>query len=122
MTRSTGGHTLVIRGQRLRSRRGDLMDGGVRSGVRCRLRNGGPCGRVRSGRPCGRVSSGSPDVGIDVRRGSRAGVRRHRYDAAHRHNVPRGIANSQRATGCLRTADSQSNAEHARCTGCDQLG
>lgn len=115
-----------MRGQGLRSRPRDLMDSGVRRGVRSRVGHCGPCGRVRNGGPCGRVRHGSSDqvlgVGVDVRRGPRAGVRGHRDDAAHLHNVPRGIANSQRATGCLRTADGQNNAEHARSTGCDQLG
>jgi hypothetical protein len=126
--RSTGGRTSVVRGQGLRGRPGDLTDSDVRRSLRCRVSRGvrrGMRDRVRHSGPCARVrhsgSGHAVGAGVGVRRGSSAGMRRRRYDAAYLHNVPGGIANSQRATGCLRTADGQSNAKHARGAGCDQL-
>jgi len=114
--RSTIGPVCVISGQGLRGRPRDLTDSGVHRDVRRGVRRG-PRGRVRD-----RGSGQALSVVVGVRRSSGAGLRGHRYDAADLHNVPRGIMNSQRATGCLCTADGQSKAEHARGAGCDQLG
>jgi len=116
----------VMHGQRLCSGRRDLTDTATRHGsrVRRRVRRGVSRG-VRRGVRRGvfrRVTGQALGVGVGMRGGGSAGVRGRRRDAAHLQNVPRGIRNTQRTSGCGRTSDRQSNTEHARGSGRDQLG
>ena len=104
----------VMHGQRLCSGRRDLTDTATRHGSRVSR-------RVRRG-VFRRVTEQALGVGVGMRSGGSAGVRGRRRDAAHLQNVPRGIRNTQRTSGCGRTSDRQSNTEHARGSGRDQLG
>ena len=108
----------VMHGQRLCSRRRDSTDTATRhgGGVRRRVRRGVSRGVSRQ------VTGQALGVGVGMRGRGSAGVRGRRRDAAHLQNVPRGIRNTQRTSGCGRTSDRQSNTEHARGSGRDQLG